>query len=97
MFQLFISNKGGYLSTRLLLGLMESGYIPGGLHVLSTWYTKRELALKTALYFVGNMLASATAGLIAFGILRLAGRNGLVYTSDFEMGLTVVVGSGYLC
>jgi len=76
---------------------MESGYIPGGLYVLSTWYTKRELALRTALYFVGNMLASATTGPIAFGILRLAGRNGLVYTSDFEMGLTVVVGSGYLC
>jgi hypothetical protein len=58
---------------------MESGYIPGGLYVLSTWYTKRELALRTALYFVGNMLASATTGLVAFGILRLAGRNGLAY------------------
>jgi len=77
---MFISNKGGYLTTRLLLGLMESGYIPGGLYVLSTWYTKKELALRTALYFVGNMLASATTGLIAFGILRLAGRNGLAYS-----------------
>ena len=76
---MFINNRGGYLSTRLLLGLMESGYIPGGLYVLSTWYTKRELALRTALYFVGNMLASATTGLIAFGILRLGGRNGLAY------------------
>ena len=58
---------------------MESGYIPGGLYVLSTWYTKRELALRTALYFVGNFMASATTGLIAFGILRLAGHNGLAY------------------
>jgi MFS family permease len=74
---MFISNKGGYLTTRFLLGLMESGYIPGGLYVLSMWYTKQELALRTAIYFLGNMAAQATTGLIAYGILRLAGQNGL--------------------
>jgi MFS family permease len=48
-FQAFIKNKAGFLATRFLLGLCESGFIPGTLWYLTKWYTKRELGKRTVL------------------------------------------------
>lgn len=39
-FQAFQSNYGSFVATRFLLGITESGFIPGGLWTLSTWYVK---------------------------------------------------------
>jgi MFS family permease len=36
-FQAFQKNYASFIVTRLLLGLTESGYIPGALYTLSTW------------------------------------------------------------
>lgn len=41
---------------RFFLGFVESPYFPGSLFLLSSWYTKREVALRTAL------VSSAFAG-----------------------------------
>jgi MFS family permease len=37
-FQAFMNNYGSFVATRLLLGITESGFIPGGLWTLSTWF-----------------------------------------------------------
>ena len=37
LFQAFQHGYGAFISTRLLLGMTESGFIPGGLYTLSTW------------------------------------------------------------
>lgn len=42
---------------------------PGALFLLSKWYTKRELALRTAILYLGNLSSNAFNGLIASGIL----------------------------
>ncbi|KAA8575041.1 hypothetical protein EYC84_004262 [Monilinia fructicola] len=76
-FQAFIKNKSGFLATRFLLGLCESGFIPGTLWYLTKWYTKRELGKRTVLFFIGSYTANLLNGLIAYGILRLRGRAGL--------------------
>lgn len=36
---------------------------------MSCWYTRRELALRTALLYSGLVLAQAFSGLIAAGVL----------------------------
>lgn len=73
----WIRNYGGYIATRFLLGIGESGFIPGGLYTLSKFYTAKELGRRHTIYFVGNLLASALSGLIAAGILQdLTGVNG---------------------
>jgi MFS family permease len=41
-FQAFQNNYGSFIATRLLLGITESGFIPGGLWTISTWYTRKE-------------------------------------------------------
>ncbi|OLN87608.1 putative transporter C1002.16c-like protein 26 [Colletotrichum chlorophyti] len=72
-FQAFQSNYGSYLATRFLLGVTESGYIPGGLWTLSTWYTRKETAKRVMVFFFGNQLGQASAKLIAYGILHMKG------------------------
>ncbi|KAM0786791.1 hypothetical protein ACM66B_002225 [Microbotryomycetes sp. NB124-2] len=70
-------NYATYLATRALLGLTECGYIPASLFVISTFYRRNEIAKRTAFFFTGSYLATATSGLLAYGILQLDGRNGL--------------------
>lgn len=41
-FQAFQNNYGSFIATRFLLGITESGFIPGGLWTISTWYTRKE-------------------------------------------------------
>ncbi|KAH7089859.1 major facilitator superfamily domain-containing protein [Paraphoma chrysanthemicola] len=72
-FQAWQRNYSSYLATRFLLGVTESGYIPGGLWTLSTWYTRQETAKRTMIFFFGNQLGQASAKLIAYGILHMKG------------------------
>ncbi|THY34680.1 alternative sulfate transporter [Aureobasidium pullulans] len=76
-FQAFQHGLGAYLSTRLLLGLCEAGFIPGGLYTLSLYYKKEETSKRFAIYFFGNNFASACTGLLAYGILHMRGIAGL--------------------
>jgi len=43
-FQAWQKSYGSFIATRFLLGITESGFIPGGLWTLSTWYTRKETA-----------------------------------------------------
>ncbi|KAF2642678.1 MFS general substrate transporter [Massarina eburnea CBS 473.64] len=75
--QVFIKDRTGFLVSRAILGLCEAGYIPGGIYTLSTWYTKRELAKRVAVFFFGMFGGNAISPLLASGILNLGGRGGL--------------------
>lgn len=75
-FQAWQSNYSGYLATRFLLGVTESGYIPGGLWTLSTWYTRSETAKRIMIFFFGNQLGQASSKLIAYGVLHMKGVGG---------------------
>ncbi|GAA6055296.1 hypothetical protein JCM3770_004825 [Rhodotorula araucariae] len=76
-FQAWMTGYGSYLATRILLGVTESGYIPGSLYTISMFYKRSELASRNASFFLGSGLASAVTGLFAYGILRLDGTRGL--------------------
>lgn len=75
--QLFVTNAGGWYVARLFLGLAESGFIPGGLYILSTWYAPNELTQRTAIFFLGPALAGAFGSLISAGALTLHLQGGL--------------------
>ncbi|KAM0330873.1 hypothetical protein ACHAQA_003829 [Verticillium albo-atrum] len=76
-FQAFQKGLGAFLATRLLLGMCEAGFIPAGLYTITRWYTQEETSKRFSWYFIGNMLAGATSGLIAYGILHMRGVQGL--------------------
>jgi MFS family permease len=75
--QAWVTNLHSFLATRFLLGVFEGGYIPGGQYMLALFYTREELALRTAIFYFGNYSATATGSLIAAGILNMGGMQGL--------------------
>ncbi|OJJ95144.1 hypothetical protein ASPACDRAFT_36836 [Aspergillus aculeatus ATCC 16872] len=77
VFQTFVKSYPAFLVTRLLLGLLEGGFIPGALYYLSQWYKRDEISFRTTLFFYGQMFAGATSSLISAGLLKLSGRCGL--------------------
>lgn len=63
---------------RFLLGIAEAPFFPGAFYLLSCWYTRKELALRTAVLYSGLILATAFSGLIAAGVFAgLDGAHGL--------------------
>lgn len=75
--QAWITNIHSFLATRFLLGLFEAGFIPGGQYMLALFYSEKELALRTSIFYFGNYFATATGSLIAAGVLQMGGIGGL--------------------
>ena len=75
-FQAFQKGYGVLIATRFLLGMTESGFIPGGLWTLSTWYTRSETAKRVMVFYFGNQFGQASSKLIAYGILHMRGVGG---------------------
>ena len=63
------TNFVGALLTRFFLGFVEAAFFPGALFLLSKWYTRKELGLRTALLSCGSLISNAFGSLIASGIL----------------------------
>lgn len=75
-FQAFQRDYGSFIATRFLLGITESGFIPGGLWTLSTWYTRSETAKRVMIFYFGNQFGQASSKLLATGILTMRGVGG---------------------
>lgn len=67
-------NYSDLIIIRFFLGIAEAPFFPGVFYLLSCWYTKKELAFRTAVLYTGLVLATAFSGLIAAGIF--AGMDG---------------------
>lgn len=53
-------------------------YFPGALFLLSSWYTRKELALRTSILYAGSLLSGGFGGLVGAGIqYGLDGTRGL--------------------
>ncbi|KAH9927209.1 MFS general substrate transporter [Epithele typhae] len=64
------TNFVGALLTRFFLGFVEAAFFPGALFLLSKWYKRSELGLRTAVLFCGSLISNAFGSLIASGILN---------------------------
>ena len=63
-----VQSYGGLVAVRFCLGFVEAAYFPGCLFLLSSWYTRKELGLRTAFLYSGSYLAGAFSGLISAGV-----------------------------
>jgi len=58
---------------RVLLGILEAGFYPGCVYLLSTWYPRYELQKRNAVFYLIGSMASAFAGILAYGLMQLDG------------------------
>ncbi|KAG2144503.1 MFS general substrate transporter [Suillus clintonianus] len=83
------------LILRFMLGFVEAAFFPGAIFLLSRWYKRNELGLRTALLACGSSLSNAFSALIASGILAsldgALGFTGWRWLFLVEGALTIVV------
>ncbi|KAL1847648.1 hypothetical protein VTK73DRAFT_10307 [Phialemonium thermophilum] len=73
-----VQNYHGLVAVRFILGIVEAPFFPGAVFLLSSWYTRKEMAMRCAILFGGNMLSNAFGSLIALGVTQdLDGVHGL--------------------
>ncbi|KAJ5385392.1 Major facilitator superfamily domain general substrate transporter [Penicillium concentricum] len=73
----FVKDWGALVGTRVLLGVLEAGYFPGCVYLLSCWYTRYDVQKRFSIFYLIGCVASALAGILAFGLMQLNGREGL--------------------
>ncbi|KAJ5151705.1 hypothetical protein N7492_010000 [Penicillium capsulatum] len=73
----FVKNWGQLVGLRVLLGVLEAGYFPGCVYLLSCWYTRYDVQKRFSIFYLIGCVASALAGILAFGLMQLNGRHGL--------------------
>ncbi|TFL04208.1 pantothenate transporter liz1 [Pterulicium gracile] len=93
----------GLLLTRFFLGVTEAPFYPGAVYILSLFYTRKEVGIRIAILYSGNILATAFAGLIAAGIFNgmddlagIAGWQWLFILQGVVTFVIAVVGYFYL-
>ncbi|KAH8170352.1 major facilitator superfamily protein [Sarocladium implicatum] len=75
--QTALSNQAGFYATRFLLGIWEAGYLAASLTILSWYYTRREMAMRVTLVYIGNYFSSGVGGLLAAAIFKIPESSGL--------------------
>ncbi|KAF9257148.1 MFS general substrate transporter [Marasmius fiardii PR-910] len=71
-------NFTGILLCRIFIGLPEAAFYPGAIYLLSRWYTKKELAFRSAVLYGGLLISNAFGSLMAAGILHnMEGKRGI--------------------
>ncbi|KAH8811264.1 major facilitator superfamily domain-containing protein [Xylogone sp. PMI_703] len=87
------TNFGGLLTTRWFLGMAESGFYPGVIFYLTTFYKRSELAGRLSFFYAASVIAGAFTGLIAYGVFQIkSSLFGWQYLFLIEGSLTVAGG-----
>jgi MFS family permease len=59
-----VQSYSGLLAIRFFLGIVEAGFFPGCLFLLSSWYKKHELAKRMSILYCGSIVSGAFGGLM---------------------------------
>ncbi|KAI0753050.1 MFS general substrate transporter [Daedaleopsis nitida] len=86
----------GILVARVFVGLPEAAFYPGAIFLLSRWYTRQELAFRSAILYGGLLISNAFGSLMAAGILsNMEGKMGIRawrWLFYIEGAITIVIG-----
>jgi MFS family permease len=91
-----VTDFGGFVACRFILGFVEAPFFSGVLFYLSKWYKKSELNLRMAIFYSVSLISGAFGNLIAAGILNgLSGSRGITawqWLYIIEGSITVFLG-----
>ncbi|KAI5476832.1 hypothetical protein MNV49_007128 [Pseudohyphozyma bogoriensis] len=73
----FVETWEQLMACRILLGLLESGFFPGCVFLISTWYTRFETQKRMAFFYLTSMVISGFSNIIGYGFSKLDGTHGL--------------------
>ncbi|GJE91460.1 MFS general substrate transporter [Phanerochaete sordida] len=90
------TSYAGILAARIFVGLPEAAFYPGAIYLLSRWYTRKELAFRSAILYGGLLISNAFGSLMAAGILsNMEGKLGIRawrWLFYIEGAITVCIG-----
>ncbi|KDE08198.1 hypothetical protein MVLG_01677 [Microbotryum lychnidis-dioicae p1A1 Lamole] len=73
----FVTNWHQLAACRVLLGLLESGFFPGCVFLISCWYTRYETQKRMAVFYLTSMVISGFSNILGYGISKLGGQHGI--------------------
>jgi MFS family permease len=73
----FVTKWTDLIPLRLILGVFEAGFFPGCAYLLSCWYPRYELQKRNAVFYLIGSMASAFAGILAYGFSQLKNHGSL--------------------
>lgn len=91
----FSPNYRALVGFRFVMGLLESGFAPGVLVLLSSWYRKEEQGKRFAIYISAAIISGAFGGILA-GVItdkldQFRGIRGWRWLFIIEGAITIVV------
>ncbi|KAL2441459.1 putative transporter [Exophiala dermatitidis] len=73
-----VKNSRDILVCRFFLGMIEAGFFPGVLYIMSCWYKRNEIGKRFSLFYTAICFSGAAAGLIAGAVISgLEGHGGI--------------------
>ncbi|KAH0829188.1 major facilitator superfamily domain-containing protein [Lanmaoa asiatica] len=94
-------NFPGIMACRVFIGLPEAAFYPGAIYLLSRWYTRKELAFRSAILYAGLLMSNAFGSLWAAGILgNMNGAMGIAswrWLFYIEGAITIFIGFLAMC
>ena len=85
----FVTKWTDLIPLRLILGVFEAGFFPGCAYLLSCWYPRYDLQKRNAVFYLIGSMASAFAGILAFGFSQLKNHGSLPAQYGQHYGPTV--------
>ncbi|KAL5342924.1 major facilitator superfamily domain-containing protein [Aspergillus crustosus] len=87
------------LATRFILGLIEAGFMPGVMFLMSCWYKKEEIGKRFSIFFTALCIAGAVSGLLSGAIISgLEGAHGMVgWRWLFLLEGVITIGVAAIC
>ncbi|KAF5013203.1 hypothetical protein FDECE_782 [Fusarium decemcellulare] len=73
----FPQNWHALAGLRFILGILEAGFLPCCLYLISTWYTRYDLQKRVSVFYAIGLFASGLGGIIAYGLMQMEGVGGV--------------------
>ena len=93
--QFWLSGKASFLTCRILIALLQGGFVPDIILYLSYFFKSSELPFRLALFWISARMTDVVAALLAAGILQISsseGREGWRWLFMIEGIVTFFIG-----